>query len=141
MIEKVCPKCRQTSTFHVGAWKCKTCANDSARANYHKRKSTKEGQEKIAEQRIREARFRWKRKQEAVEYMGNKCFDCNTSFPLPAYDFHHLDPKEKEGNPSHFINKRSDIRWKEELSKCVLLCANCHRIRHFEGGYLDDRSY
>lgn len=71
-------------------------------------------------------------KQKAVEYLGNCCFDCKKQYPLSVYDFHHLDPKEKE---FHIGDKRT---WGEslqkELAKCVLLCANCHRIRHFEGG-------
>lgn len=62
--------------------------------------------------------------------MGEKCGDCKNSFPAPVYEFHHLNPKEKERNPSYLFRKG----WKateEELLKCVMLCANCHRIRHW----------
>ena len=40
---------------------------------------------------------RWiKRKEDAIFAMGNQCFDCKQSFPYPAYDFHHLDPAQKD---------------------------------------------
>ena len=68
-------------------------------------------------------------KEKAVEYKGGKCTDCQQVFPLCVYDFHHLDPSEKETNPGNLFGRR----WENviaELDKCVLLCANCHRIRH-----------
>ena len=64
----------------------------------------------------------------AVNYKGGRCVDCDGVFPICAYDFHHLDPSTKDFE----IGKRHmDLdRLKPELDKCVLLCANCHRIRH-----------
>lgn len=128
---RLCPNCKVGTEFHQGAWQCRDCANAKARLNYAKRKRDPEGQEKLRQQRKRETEFRKQRKQEAVELLGSKCNDCGGSFPLPVYDFHHQDPNEKDGEPSFFLNKKSD-RWKEELAKCVLLCSNCHRIRHWE---------
>lgn len=69
-------------------------------------------------------------KEEAIRLKGNCCQDCKKSFPTPVYDFHHLNPNEKE----HSIAKLFMGSWEKllvELDKCVLLCANCHRIRHF----------
>ena len=71
-----------------------------------------------------------KRKALAVERFGNKCADCKRSFPDYCYDFHHLDPNVKEADPSVAFRSK---KWEEELEKCVLLCACCHRIRHEEG--------
>jgi hypothetical protein len=99
--------------------------------NYAKRKCSPDGKEKLRLQRAKEADFRKERKRLAVELLGNKCNDCSGVFQLPVYDFHHEDPSKKDGNPSWFLNKKSD-RWQEELAKCVLLCANCHRMRHFK---------
>ncbi len=73
---------------------------------------------------------RWKRrKQTAIEAKGNKCFDCQQTFPYSVYDFHHLDPSSKDMD-WHDMRLTSEATLSEELSKCVLLCANCHRIRH-----------
>jgi predicted nucleic acid-binding Zn ribbon protein len=65
----------------------------------------------------------------AVEYKGGKCICCGYSKCKEALDFHHLDPSHKDFNISHSLN----ISWhtiKNELEKCVLVCANCHREIH-----------
>ena len=73
---------------------------------------------------------RWqKRKLQAVEYKGGKCEVCGYNKCPEALDFHHLDPTEKEAN----WTKIRLWNWKkieEELDKCSLLCANCHREEH-----------
>ena len=69
-------------------------------------------------------------KLKAIEYKGGKCIDCNLVSIYPSvYDFHH-DSGEKEFNLSSKGITRSWEKVKAELGKCVLLCANCHRIRH-----------
>jgi len=73
---------------------------------------------------------RWKvRKLKAVELMGGKCCKCGYNRNLSALDFHHLDPCDKEYN-WHQVCKKS---WKtilKELSKCILVCKNCHSELH-----------
>jgi hypothetical protein len=64
--------------------------------------------------------------------MGSSCVDCGISYPNTHYsvfDFHHLDPSEKDVDWSK-LRLRSWDKIVKELSKCVLLCSNCHRIRH-----------
>lgn len=68
-------------------------------------------------------------KEALVEAMGGCCQNCGHTFPLPVYDFHHYTGK-KESNPSAIIINGSLERIAEELSNCILLCANCHRIEH-----------
>lgn len=69
------------------------------------------------------------RKQEYVIRRGSKCYDCEGKYPDCVYEFHHLDPESKEVNPSVAFKRP---KWESELDKCVMLCANCHRIRHME---------
>ena len=70
-----------------------------------------------------------KLKQMAVSYKGGKCERCGYDKNIGALDFHHLDPKQKEFEISKVRHKSiEDI--KEELDKCILLCANCHREEH-----------
>ncbi len=66
----------------------------------------------------------------AVEYKGGTCIDCGIkSSHYSIYDFHHLDHSEKDFTIGKKANRPfSSI--KAELDKCILLCANCHRIRH-----------
>lgn len=35
-------------------------------------------------------------KLDAIQLKGDKCFDCNTSYPYQVYDFHHLDQSQKD---------------------------------------------
>lgn len=69
-------------------------------------------------------------KQKCVEYLGGKCQDCGLrSEHFAIYDFHHTNPEEKDFG----VNKLFGFRWARivaELDKCILLCANCHRMRH-----------
>ena len=73
--------------------------------------------------------MRRQRKLEAIEYLGGKCLDCGGEFHSSVYDFHHLNPNEKEFKPSALFGNKFETL-KKELDKCVLLCSNCHRIRH-----------
>lgn len=67
---------------------------------------------------------------ESIKFMGGKCTHCGGVFPDAAFDFHHLDSSEKELHPSDMIESTSIERLASELAKCILLCANCHRIEH-----------
>lgn len=74
---------------------------------------------------------RFKLKQKAVDYKGGKCVDCGWTGDIGAFDFHHLDPEQKD-----FMITGKNIagmKWekiKTELDKCDLVCARCHRIKH-----------
>ena len=67
-------------------------------------------------------------KDAVIEVMGGKCCKCGGVFPRGVYDFHHHG--DKTYNPSELIIRYSAEKIAEELSKCVLICANCHRIEH-----------
>jgi len=69
-------------------------------------------------------------KLKGIEYLGGKCADCGGEFPQYIYDFHHTDPNIKESGIARIMGRT----WENiipELDKCVLLCAHCHRTRHF----------
>lgn len=69
-------------------------------------------------------------KKKAVDYKGNKCYCCGNQYPYSVYDFHHLDPAQKDFGIG---DKTSTVKWdkvKEEIDKCILVCANCHRQIH-----------
>ena len=73
--------------------------------------------------------FRKRTKEKAVEYKGGKCKICNYDRCASALEFHHLEPSKKDFTLSQSMN----IAWdkiKEELDKCILVCANCHREIH-----------
>jgi hypothetical protein len=65
----------------------------------------------------------------AVEYKGGKCENCGGEFHPSVFDFHHVNPQEKEFRISQLMRYTWE-KQKVELDKCVLLCANCHRLEH-----------
>jgi hypothetical protein len=69
-------------------------------------------------------------KKQAIAYKGGKCQDCGFQGYEGVFDFHHLDPSQKDMDISRYRNKKLNDTIVAELDKCDLLCANCHRIRH-----------
>lgn len=61
-----------------------------------------------------------------VEEAGGACRLCGYSRCMAALEFHHVAPDDKRFSLSHRGVTRSIERAREEASKCVLLCANCH---------------
>lgn len=70
-----------------------------------------------------------KKKKKAVEYLGGICRRCGHKYPYVVFDFHH------KGNKDYRWNDLRGYAWvhiKKELQKCILLCANCHRLEHMD---------
>ena len=66
----------------------------------------------------------------AINYKGGCCQICGYDRCIEALEFHHLDPAQKDFGISHKGYTRSWEKVKEEVDKCILLCANCHREFH-----------
>ena len=69
-------------------------------------------------------------KRMALAYKGGKCQCCGYNSCAASLEFHHIDPNQKEFSLGHDGCTRSWERNKEELDKCILVCANCHREIH-----------
>lgn len=76
------------------------------------------------------AKRRKKIRQMALEYKGAKCEQCGYDRCREALEFHHRDLAMKDFSISSRGYTRSWARVKEELDKCILVCANCHREIH-----------
>jgi hypothetical protein len=59
------------------------------------------------------------------------CIKCGQNHPA-TFDFHHIDSSTKEASVNKLIKYRAFKRAMEEIKKCVVLCANCHRIHHHD---------
>ena len=66
----------------------------------------------------------------AIKYKGEKCIFCGYNKCIRALEFHHIENNGKDFGISEKGYTRSWDRVKEELDKCVLVCANCHRELH-----------
>jgi len=73
---------------------------------------------------------RKKIRQLAVEYKGGQCEKCGYNTCIDALEFHHTDPKSKDFSISQKGYTRSWEKVAQELDKCLILCANCHRELH-----------
>jgi hypothetical protein len=83
---------------------------------------------KDAVYRRREELWKWFK-----EYkLGLACIQCGENHPA-TLDFHHRDPDNKEATINRMLtNGRSKKAILQEIEKCDVLCANCHRIFHFD---------
>lgn len=72
-----------------------------------------------------------KRKKDLVRVLGGRCCLCGFNSFTEALEFHHVNPKEKSFGigASNAITKSLEAQL-EELKKCILVCANCHRGIH-----------
>jgi hypothetical protein len=79
-------------------------------------------------------KYRDNKSKMCLEYKGGKCEDCGIVGSMEnrsIFDFHHPDPNVKGSTINTMLkDKVSTEKLKQELDKCVLLCANCHRLRH-----------
>lgn len=76
--------------------------------------------------------IRWiDRKKKAIEYKGGKCQKCGYDKHYGALEFHHINPSEKDCDWSK-LRLKNWSKIKEELDKCICVCANCHREIHCE---------
>lgn len=78
---------------------------------------------------------RKKLKLRAVELLGGECTLCGYNKYPSVLDFHHIDPQSKSFGISSGGQSRSWFRIAEELMKCILVCANCHR--EIENGHVE----
>lgn len=59
------------------------------------------------------------------------CEHCGEDHPA-VLQFHHTDPSQKDLEVSLMISNGSSLsRIQDEISKCVVLCANCHFKLHY----------
>ena len=77
---------------------------------------------------------KWRRKVKAtlVQEAGGRCVLCGYDRHVGALHLHHRDPAKKAFSVTQNGGTRALARAREEVAKCVLLCANCHA--EVEGG-------
>lgn len=56
------------------------------------------------------------------------CMDCKMQYPYYVMDFDHVRGI-KHKNVAELIPSLSKKKIDEEISKCEIVCSNCHRIR------------
>lgn len=83
-----------------------------------------------------------KRKLELIKAKGGECEICGYKKNIAALEFHHLDPNTKSFQlDSRNLSNTSPSKLLEEVDKCILVCANCHRELHNEHLNEDNITY
>lgn len=132
MKTKQCSNCCETKDINLFHWKkkpvkktaqCGECLNISTRKHYHKNKDAYK--DKAVKNNLR---YIYNARVFVRELkIGNDCSRCGESHP-DVLEFDHLNPKTKRVEISYMTHHAYSIESiLEEIEKCVLLCANCHR--------------
>ena len=111
-----CTTCGTTEDILKNKWSCRKCYNA------------------IHVERMTLRRKIWK--DWLVQNANMVCERCGYNEFLSAIDFHHIDPATKDfaignwTNGRFAFNKKNQKLVLQEIKKCKILCANCHRGLH-----------
>lgn len=84
---------------------------------------------------IRIKKQRKERESMLHEMFGGMCNVCNLKHDVPSFfDFHHVDTQTKHREVKQIICGSLKTLM-EEVSKCIMVCPNCHREEHLKGGW------
>lgn len=115
---------------------CRKCDNDRFKSW---RSRNKEYQTKRSSDWIKNVRIP-RLKKFINKIKSNPCTDCGVKYSPWVMEFDHLDRYKKFRNVSKMVaNGMSEKRILEEISKCELVCANCHREREYKRFQMGDR--
>ena len=122
-----------------GRNQCIKCKRKYDRA-YYKDRSKEKKKAKAVMQKERRHNIRC----EVKELISDKtCVDCGND-DYRVFEFDHIDRDDKDFNISDAIGSGYSFkRIKEEIDKCEIRCANCHRIKTYDdlGWYVVKRKF
>lgn len=134
-IERICTKCKQTKSLDCFAWRCKKqqkkqrickeCVKKNSSIWYQTNK-----QACVVNTRKRTMQY-VERNVSYIRELNLQCEKCGENHPA-VLEFHHIDPNEKEREVSLLVHRGCNIqKIQEEIKKCKVLCANCHKKEHW----------
>lgn len=138
--------------------KCTLCKRKKPLTEFNKNSNRKDGLQNICRtcSRNKSAKFYktnrddhrayvYQRREEMKSFVRDlksktKCKLCNESH-IAVLDFHHVDPSTKKATVSAAVCLLGWSKDKvlEEIKKCIVLCANCHRKTEWEKIYASVR--
>jgi len=131
--EKLCPRCelkkpvadfsRRSVTSPQPCSYCRSCQRRYCRRHYLQNRELHNSRRCQRQQENRVDILRLP----AEHKRGTACVDCGERDPV-VLEFDHVKGR-KEGNISRMVCTSTWDRIKEEIKKCEIRCANCHRRR------------
>lgn len=144
MDTRTCHKCLQEKPLEEFPWKnivkrtrqavCKECTAKRTNEWYQNNKA-----HHIENVQDRRNRLREENREYVLNYLStHPCENCGETDPV-VLEFHHVG--EKEDSVSRLIYRaESLVRLIEEISRCRVLCSNCHkRVTARERGWYRSR--
>jgi len=99
--------------------RCRKCQSSKRKAEYLNKRG----------EYLSKARTVAKLKHVVETFKEQPCMDCKETYPTYVMDFDHRDPSTKITKVSTLIFKGSLRQLLDEIKKCDVVCANCHKIR------------
>lgn len=138
MHTAICNSCKVEKSHEEFSWKdkksakrntrCRQCIAEYFAQHYQKNKFTY-----ISRAKKTNLVYRARNQEKLYDFLRDKsCIDCGFS-DVRALDFDHKNPNDKKTDVSAMV--RSAFSWDtimEEINKCEIRCANCHRIKTAE---------
>lgn len=132
-----CGKCGRllpASNFHLSTTRksglnhiCKSCRRLESKTRYQ---TLKLNALWVVNNKRNVMRLQAARRKPVLSVKSAGCHRCGEK-NLACLDLHHLTPCFKHANVSRLVNSlASPSQIEDELKKCLVLCANCHRTTH-----------
>lgn len=128
---KICRACDRELTLEnfsrnptrkdgLNGW-CRECSNEYLHKHYKSKKQYYLDHAKLSKSKINDYVKDYK--------VAKGCHFCHENY-YRCLEFHHLDGYEKIDNIGRMRNNHNINMIKEEMQKCIVVCANCHRKLH-----------
>ena len=135
---KTCSRCKTTRSIEAFALRnkdtgrrnsiCRVCHKEYVKRHYTEHKQKYIDRARRYTPRNRRRNVRW-----LQEYKESRpCTDCGGRFHHAAMDFDHVHGDKINEVSRLSQNAASMKKILAEISKCELVCANCHRVRTFK---------
>lgn len=117
---------------------CKICGQEKSISDFYIRKKDENGNPKTYSSECKQChcdreKGRYQLKKEFINSFKDKCEKCGDTRTW-VLDFHHKNPSEKDFTVAQLKKTNKDVI-KQEIDKCIVLCANCHREFHYLNSY------
>jgi hypothetical protein len=133
-MKRRCGRCLSLKPVSEFAWRrkrhgqldnmCREC-----RSAYHRQHYLANRQRYIDQARARKQALALERTTYLIDYFNSHpCADCGESDPV-VLEFDHLDTEAKSFDIGQSLPYRKWESILEEMEKCEVVCANCHRRR------------
>lgn len=103
--------------------RCRLCMNEYNKKHY-------ESNKKYYVQKARESKKEM-RNLIIDTKTDQPCADCKVTYPYYVLDFDHLPGSDKAFTIGESVKRVGKRQMIDEIAKCDIVCANCHRIRTF----------